>query len=439
MADTNEILGVVNDETEDLSNESIDELKEKYDGVIRDDDDNTVDQSFDNFENDVEKYVEEVAEVAETTNLKEEKKDKASKDSQGRKSKYVSPATKMWIKIGAAALAIILLAVAIIPLLDPKSPILTNKTVITVDGTKVEADEYSYYVGYLVDSYATYYGYEYFQDKTNFGYVLDTVNDALKQHYVAYNWAVEEGYDLTDDEIKEIDDQIEGVKATFESEEAFIEALKTNHLTLDLYRKMLIADKVIAKFSDGVYGDSSRYAPDDSDVVRMGEENGILGAKHILILGQDDPAENDAALARANELLEMIRDGGDFDQIMNENSEDPGMADYPNGYTFMDGEMVPEFYDATSQLNVGDVSGIVTSDYGFHIIKRVEPDFAETRRRLIGLSVDAIYEEKMETAVVKLSSGYENISYFDFDLPTVTPAESVVGDASGSEVGSATE
>ena len=45
----------------------------------------------------------------------------------------------------------------------------------------------------------------------------------------------------------------------------------------------------------------------------------------------------------------------------------------------------------------------------------------------------------METAVVKLSSGYENISYFDFDLPTVTPAESVVGDASGSEVGSATE
>ena len=53
MADTNEILGVVNDETEDLSNESIDELKEKYDGVIRDDDDNTVDQSFDNFENDV--------------------------------------------------------------------------------------------------------------------------------------------------------------------------------------------------------------------------------------------------------------------------------------------------------------------------------------------------------------------------------------------------
>ncbi len=435
MTENNEIIGFTDDESKALPNDSVDELKERFDGEVENAE-TSADQSFDTFENDVEKYVEEVAEVTESVRNDSEKVAKAV---QSKKTKYVSPATKMWIKIGAAALAIILLAVALVPLLNPKSPILTNKPVMTVDGTKIEADEYSYYVGYLVDSYATYYGYEYFQDQTNFGYVLDTVNDALKQHYVAYNWAVEEGYDLTEDEVKEIDEQIEGVKATFESEEAFLEALKTNHLTPELYRKMLIADKVIAKFSDGVYGDSSRYAPDDADVVRMGEENGILGAKHILILGQDDPAANDAALARANELLEMIRDGGDFDQIMNENSEDPGMADYPNGYTFMDGEMVPEFYDATSQLQVGDVSGIVTSDYGFHIIKRVEPDFSETRRRLIGLAVDAIYEEKMENAVIKLSAGYENIAYSDFDLPTVTPAADVVGSSSESEVDSATE
>ena len=280
MTENNEILGFTDDESKALPNDSVDELKERFDGEVENAE-ASADQSFDTFENDVEKYVEEVAEVSESVKNESEK---AAKAVQSKKTKYVSPATKMWIKIGAAALAIILLAVALVPLLNPKSPILTNKTVMTVDGTKIEADEYSYYVGYLVDSYATYYGYEYFQDQTNFGYVLDTVNDALKQHYVAYNWAVEEGYDLTEDEVKEIDEQIEGVKATFESEEAFFEALKTNHLTPELYRKMLIADKVIAKFSDGVYGDSSRYAPDDADVVRMGEENGILGAKHILIL-----------------------------------------------------------------------------------------------------------------------------------------------------------
>ena len=60
---------------------------------------------------------------------------------------------------------------------------------------------------------------------------------------------------------------------------------------------------------------------------------------------------------------------------MNEKSEDTGLATNPDGYTFLPGEMVPEFEDAVSSLKVGEIDPkIVESSYGYHLIMRIEPD-----------------------------------------------------------------
>ena len=390
-------------------------------------------------EDTAEEAVEETEEAAET--VKEVKKEavkkaakpqnetasaqKEEKKSGKKKSKYVSNTAKMWTRIGIAALLIVVLAIVGVKVLgNPKSPILTNKTVVTVDGVQVPADEYSYYVGYMVDSYAAYYGYYYFADDETFSYILSYVNDVLKQHYVAYNWALEEGCDLTEEELTEIDNEIEEIKASFESEEAFEEALKSSHLTVDLYRRMMISDKVITKFSETVYVDTNgKYAPADEDVERLGEEHGILSAKHILLQYSEDVEENEAILAKANELLEQIQNGADFDELMLEYSEDPGSQSDPQGYTFVEGEMVDEFFEATKALKVGEVSGIVESDYGYHIIKRVEPDFDTMKLKLTSLAIDELFEERYEKAELKLGTGYESIKFSDFNLIPETTEE----------------
>ena len=79
------------------------------------------------------------------------------------------------------------------------------------------------------------------------------------------------------------------------------------------------------------------------------------------------------ALEKAEELLARVLAGEDFDMLMKTYGEDPGMEQFPDGYTFVSGDMVTEFEEATLELEIGEISGLVISQFGVHIIKRVEP------------------------------------------------------------------
>lgn len=93
----------------------------------------------------------------------------------------------------------------------------------------------------------------------------------------------------------------------------------------------------------------------------------MVKASHILV---DTEAEAQAALDR-------IRAGADFSEVAAAVSMDPVTA--PNGGDlgfFAAGEMVKEFEDAAFGLRSGEISGIVKTDYGYHVIQvtdRVEP------------------------------------------------------------------
>ena len=138
-----------------------------------------------------------------------------------------------------------------------------------------------------------------------------------------------------------------------------------------------IKSKLIAK-------NSALYAPKGDEISKYYEENkeqfkydGIK-AKHILFstAGADGNEMSDADVkkveTKAYEIYNKIKNGADFDELMNQFSEDPGLAQNPDGYTFTKGDMVKEFEDAAYKLGVGKVSTPVKTAYGYHIIKVVE-------------------------------------------------------------------
>jgi peptidyl-prolyl cis-trans isomerase D len=171
------------------------------------------------------------------------------------------------------------------------------------------------------------------------------------------------------------------------------------------------------------------------DNFRMPER---VKARHILIKTQGkSDAEKKQALAKAQDLLKQLKAGADFTQLAQKNSEDSSNA--PKGGDlgwFVRGQMVPEFDKAAFALKSGDMSDIVNTEFGYHIIKvdekeaaRVKP-FEEVKAQLAAEVKKQRITEKMQTTADQMhdalakspGSAAEIAQKFGVELATVTNA-----------------
>ena len=107
-----------------------------------------------------------------------------------------------------------------------------------------------------------------------------------------------------------------------------------------------------------------------------------IAAQHMLVMHRESRSAPPTvvrtkaeALARTEEALQKIHDGASVDEIFARYSDEPGAAQRePPGSlgTFSRKSMVKRFSDAAFKLQVGEVSGIVETEFGYHIIRRLE-------------------------------------------------------------------
>ncbi|HLX08189.1 MAG TPA: peptidylprolyl isomerase [Thermoanaerobaculia bacterium] len=119
-----------------------------------------------------------------------------------------------------------------------------------------------------------------------------------------------------------------------------------------------------------------------------------IHVRHILIaVGKDASAADKAkARAKADDLLAKLKAGGDFAKLAADNSDDPGSKQHGGELPmFSKGQMVPPFETAAFALKQpNDLSPVVESQYGFHIIQLIEHQeagvvpFAEVKDRIAG-------------------------------------------------------
>jgi peptidyl-prolyl cis-trans isomerase D len=105
-------------------------------------------------------------------------------------------------------------------------------------------------------------------------------------------------------------------------------------------------------------------------------------ARHILIaVPQGSDAKTDAAAkAKAQGILDQLRKGGDFAALAKANSDDPGSKDSGGELGFFTkGKMVPAFEQAAFALKPGQISDLVKTDFGYHIIQAEEHDQAHEK------------------------------------------------------------
>lgn len=164
----------------------------------------------------------------------------------------------------------------------------------------------------------------------------------------------------------EVDDHIESMKSNYSSDEEWQSALSSTGISEDQYRQAIEEGFRDEALMENVAGDSAEA--DDSEVLEMLNTyytmfDGAKRSSHILFSSDDE--------ATAQEVLDQINVGTlDFADAAKQYSTDTASAE--NGgdvgwdatNTFVDA-----YTTALGELSKGEVSGLVTSDYGIHIIK----------------------------------------------------------------------
>ncbi len=257
-----------------------------------------------------------------------------------------------------------------------------SEVVMTLDGYDITYSEYRYYYINYVKQFANYYGPDW---NTNDEYKDDFdkyVSEAVKMNGLVANTAAAKGLALTQEEFDN------NVSATYDTiMQQFGDDAKT---TLDEtyaitpYYMMMNESiyNLYNKIYESFYGvGGEKYEEIKKQTLEYYNENGYMRAKHILIQfpSNDDGSEvteeqKAETRKKAEEVLEKAKNGEDFDKLIEEYNEDPGMSTYTAGYYFGKGEMVEEFENATTALEENGISEIVESNYGYHIIKRLPLD-----------------------------------------------------------------
>ncbi|PYQ91559.1 MAG: hypothetical protein DMG02_06130 [Acidobacteria bacterium] len=155
-------------------------------------------------------------------------------------------------------------------------------------------------------------------------------------------------------------------------------------------------------------------------------------ASHILLKteGKDDAAVK----AKAEDVLKQARGGADFAELAKKHSEDEGSAKNGGDLDYFGrGRMVPEFDQTVFAMQPGQISDLVKTQYGYHIIKLVDKKTATTRslQEVRQQIVDQLSYERAQAQAADLSQTIEKQISKPADLDRVAKAQGIVIQESG--------
>ncbi len=173
------------------------------------------------------------------------------------------------------------------------------------------------------------------------------------------------------------------------------EVAKDNETILDYIlwqslatRESFLENSVITNYYNEIYNhyfaEGGEMYPDEEALLASMEAANKYSSKHILIKTVDsanqdlDEAAQAEALEKAESILAELKACSPdelpelFHELMVEHSEDGGSVASPDGYTVGPGEFVPEYEAAALELEPGEMTELVKTSYGYHIILRLD-------------------------------------------------------------------
>ena len=219
---------------------------------------------------------------------------------------------------------------------------------------------------------------------------------------------------------QEMMQEVAAIKQRFPSEDQFIKAISNMNLTEVTLKAQIKQRLAIQKLIDNQIADKIVISADESKQYytanpQLFQQPGEIRASHILI--KLDPAADEAKKAEAQTKIKMIqqklRNGEGFAELAKASSEGPSSVNGGDLGFFKRGQMVKPFEDVAFALEPNEVSDIVQTRFGYHIIKLVEkkPErkigYEEIQKRLEEHLKQKKVQEQVGSYLIELRKGAE--------------------------------
>lgn len=255
----------------------------------------------------------------------------------------------------------------------PAQPKVVNKVIATVDSDSILLSDYNKVSAPIIEAYTK-------ENPDLAGSAkLSELKKEILQQMIDEKLILREAKkrNIQVQKVK-VDQGVRDIKSRFPSEQAFDEEMKKQNMTLGAFRKKVEEQLIMMQVVDAEVRQKVN-TPTDEQAKKYYDENKdkmvepeMVRARHILI--KVDPKADEKTRAKALQTIQDIKKkidaAEDFAELAKKFSEDPGSAQKGGDLgPFPRGVMVKEFEDAAFTLNVGQVSGIVKTEYGYHIIR----------------------------------------------------------------------
>ncbi len=325
---------------------------------------------------------------------------------------------------------------------------LTGGTAATVNGEKIAEDDVTLTIESVRSSLGVTDEASWAEWMIENGYTSESVReevlDGLIEQEVLRQGAEELGITV---EESEVDEYVNSIKSSFEDDAAWEEALESAGMTEDEYREAIELALLSQGVEESFATDEEPAAEDMLSYAQMYATyyDGAKRSSHILFASDDE--------ATANEVLDKLNSGElSFEDAaaqysLDSSSTSGGDVGWDAMTTFVD-----EYQTALDELSEGDVSGLVVSTYGIHIIKCTElfnaPEEVTSVDQLPDAFVDAIrtmlqssmaseaystwLDERVEAADIVINEIPTNVPYY-VDLSAYQTDEADVSEEDAAE------
>lgn len=299
--------------------------------------------------------------------------------------------------------AVVALTLVFLPAMaDEKKP--SEENAAMVNGVPISMEQYNKELNIQLDRVARQ-GQKLSDDQI--ATLKNNILESLIEREVLYQQSQKIGIQVTD---PMVDEQLTAIKKRFPNEDEYRNALTKMNLSEDevkaqIKRGLAIRELINQQITSKVVvtdEESKAYYDGNPQLFKEPEQ---IKASHILIKvdAKADEATKVEARKKIEDIQQKLKDGGDFAELAKEYSEGPsGPKGGDLGY-FRRGQMVKPFEDAALALKPNEVSDIVETRFGYHLIKVYEnkPERVMTYEEVKDRIVQRMKQQKIEKDAIQ--------------------------------------